>query len=293
MAVESSTGWGKWAGVCVICPTFLLLSVPGTCLAADPAAFYNQNCAACHSIGGGALVGPDLKDVVKRRDHAWLERFLENPQAVVDSGDAYARDLVEKSGGLVMPAVKGLNDAMADALLDYIDAQSNQGGKAASGQKTPEESFTADEVERGKEIVLGSRPLAGGGAPCISCHTVRGLSGLRGGRLGPDLTRSYERLRGAGNMQAWLSSPPTPTMQAVYRGHALQKAEIRALVAYFESGSKQDAANPAPQPSTPYLTFLLIGLGGSIAGLALMDGFWHRRFRAVRRPLVSNKRGRA
>lgn len=291
MPANPSHNWGKGRALCVISPTLLFLAATNVRAAEDPATFYSQNCAACHSIGGGAMVGPDLKDVLKRRDHAWLERFLKNPQAVVDSGDEYARDLVEQSGGLVMPAVKGLNDEMADALLDYIDAQSKPGQKAAPGKKA-EASFTADDVEQGKKIVLGSRSLAGGGAPCISCHTVQGLSGLGGGRLGPDLTRSYERLRGASNMQNWLASPPTPTMQTVYRGHALQPSEIRGLVAYFESAAKQDAANPAPQQAMPYLTFLLIGLGGSIAGLALMDGFWHRRFRAVRRPLVSNHRGR-
>ncbi|HYL37681.1 MAG TPA: cytochrome c [Bryobacteraceae bacterium] len=270
----------------------LALAATGAGLAQDPAAFYRKNCAACHSVGRGPMVGPDLKDVLNRRDRPWLVRFLENPKAIIDSGDAYARNLVAQSHGLIMPAVKGLDQANAEALLDFIGAQSKQAQQSSSGKNAPEERpFTAAEVEHGKEIVLGSRPLGGGGAPCMSCHTLRDLPGLGGGKLGPDLTRSYERLGGRTNMSAWLRSPPTRTMQAVYRSHAFQPAEILSLVAYFESASKQDAANPAAPQGRPFLTFLVIGLGGSLIGLVFLDEFWRNRFRAVRRPLVARKRG--
>ena len=33
---------------------------------------FKTKCAACHTIGGGKLVGPDLKEVTTRRDDAWL-----------------------------------------------------------------------------------------------------------------------------------------------------------------------------------------------------------------------------
>ena len=293
MSNDPSARWGKcpipahrWA----IVPTIFVLA-SGTILAQDPAAFYRQNCAACHSIGGGPRVGPALKDVSARRDRAWLARFVENPRAVIDSGDVYARDLVAKSHGLVMPAVKGLDQSKTEALLDYIDAQSKPGTDASGQKAAAERAFTAADVERGQEIVLGIRRLSGGGAPCISCHTLRDLPGLGGGRLGPDLTRSYERLGGASSLKGWLGSPPTPTMQAAYRSHAFTPGEVLALVAYFESASRQDAAHPAPKRSPPFLTSLLIGLGGSLVGLVLLDEFWRKRFRAVRRPLVAKRKG--
>ena len=293
MATDGAVRWGIWRiPVCawVIFPTAILLA-EGAASAQDTATFYRKNCGACHSIGGGPRVGPDLKDVSARRDRAWLARFLENPKAVIDSGDAYARELVAKSHGLVMPAVNGLDQAKAEALLDYIEAQSKPGQSASAKPAVQERPFTPVEVERGKEIVLGRHPLVNGGAPCISCHTLRDLAGLGGGRLGPDLTRSYERLGGRNSMKGWLASPPTPTMQAAYRSHAFTPGEIDALLAYFESASKQDAAHPAPRPLPPFLTTLLIGLGGSLVGLVLLDEFWRKRFRAVRRPLVSNRKG--
>ena len=294
MANDRVALWGKWrtpVQTWVLIPTvFFLVQLAG--LAQDAAALYRQNCAACHSIGGGPRVGPDLKDISARRDRAWLVRFVENAKAVVDSGDPYARDLVAKSHGMVMPPMKALDDAKTSALLDYIEAQSKPGQPVASAAKTANERpFTAADAARGKEIFLGSHPLAAGGAPCISCHTLHDLPGLGGGRLGPDLTRSYERLGGAGSMKGWLASPPTPTMQAAYRAHAFTPGEINALVAYFESAAKQDAANAAPKHPKPLLTALLIGLGGSLVGLVLLDEFWRKRFRAVRRPLVANGKG--
>ena len=305
VASELDIRWGKWRTsmrVGAILLTIYAVACSGTASAQDPSAFYNENCAACHTIGGGAGVGPDLKDLSSRRDRAWLIRFLQNPEAVINSGDAYARGLVAKSGGLVMPEVKGLDQSKAEALLDYIDAQSKPANDAGSTKKAvAERPFTAGDVERGKEIVLGRRALAGGGASCVSCHTLHDLSGLGGGRLGPDLTRSYERMGGTNGMKSWLSSPPTPTMQAAYRTHAFTSDEILALVAYFESSSKQETAHSAPSHLRPWLLrpwllrpwllSLLIGIGGSLVGLVLLDEFWRKRFRAVRRPLVARKKG--
>ena len=285
--------WGKSRSIgrlWGLFPALLLLAPIATCQ--DTAAFYQKNCAACHSIGGGPRVGPDLINLLQRRDRAWLVRFMENPKSVVDSGDEYARNLVTASHGLVMPAVAGLDAAKADALLDFIGAGSKQGAMTSSlAPSAAERPFTAVDIERGRELVLGHRSLDAGGAACISCHNVSGLAGMGGGRLGPDLTHVYGRLGGTTGMKGWLASPPTPTMQAAYRTHALTRAEIRSLVAYFESASKQAPSQAAPTQGRPFLSFLLIGLGGSLAGMVLLDGIWHKRFRAVRRPLVAKRKG--
>src|SRR5690348_8888300 len=69
--------WGIWripAWPWVIFPTIFVLGQFSTAEAQDMASFYKKNCAACHSIGGGAMVGPDLAGVQQRRDRAWLVR---------------------------------------------------------------------------------------------------------------------------------------------------------------------------------------------------------------------------
>src|SRR5512142_1749462 len=68
---------------------------------ADDAAFFQQNCATCHTIGGGRLTGPDLKDLAQRRDRAWLANWLQNPTAVVNSGDPYAQKILQDARGVV------------------------------------------------------------------------------------------------------------------------------------------------------------------------------------------------
>ncbi len=258
----------------------------------DTAAFFQQNCGACHSIGGGRLVGPDLQGVLQRKDRKWLLAFMENPQAALDSGGAYGKKILEESNGMVMPAVAGLDRAKAGELLDWIDAQSKPAGaspQAGTVPAPPEPSFKPADIAMGREIVLGTRTLANGGSPCISCHAFSGLPMLGGGSLGPDLTHEFKRLGGRRAVTGWLTAPATPTMQSVYKTRALQPEEILALTAYLESVSEtKDAA-----PTNGSRIFFLLGFGGCLMALVSMNFFWNKRFVAVRRPLVAGReRGR-
>ncbi len=268
----------RW-GLCLI-----FSSLIGVAYAQDAAKFYKQNCAACHSVGGGKRIGPDLKDVTARQSREWLVRFLEDPQAVAASDDVYARKIVAESHGMIMPKIGGVDSARAEELLTFIESESSGGGSQSPNTVPAEASFTASEVARGREIVLGSKPLSNGGPACISCHTLSGLAAPGGGRLGPDLTHCYDRFGGRRNLTAWLTSPATPTMQAVYQAQPLQRDEIVALSAYFEAQSKQ------PVKARRQSTFVLLGICGSLASLVLLDGVWRGRLRAVRRPLVARRR---
>src|SRR6185503_7834515 len=64
---------------------------------------FSNHCAACHTIGGGDRIGPDLKGVTSARDHAWLDRFIREPEQVRASGDAIARTLSARFKPAVMP----------------------------------------------------------------------------------------------------------------------------------------------------------------------------------------------
>ncbi|MFV1998590.1 MAG: c-type cytochrome, partial [Acidiferrobacterales bacterium] len=63
---------------------------------------FQAKCAACHTIGGGRLVGPDLAGVTDKRTPAWLENFVQSSQSLVNSGDAEAVALFEEFSGIVM-----------------------------------------------------------------------------------------------------------------------------------------------------------------------------------------------
>jgi mono/diheme cytochrome c family protein len=133
--------------------------------------------------------------------------------------------------------------------------------------------FTADDVTRGEELFLGHRPLANGGQACITCHSVNRGEAREGGRIGPPLTKVYERLGGRPALSAHLWAPTTPTMRPTYRQHNLESDEVLVLTAYLEDADRHAAEAASPLP----LTFLLLSLGGTVLVLAAFGTFWGRR----------------
>lgn len=258
--------------------------------AQEAADYFKRNCANCHTIGGGRLTGPDLKNVGARKDREWLVRFLLNPKAVIDSGDSYAQQLLEESRGVLMPVTPDLTAERAESLLQLIEAESKRERSqfASVASAIPDRPFTPAEIEKGREMFVGYRPLAKGGASCLSCHTVAGLTPIDGGGLGPDLTHVWAKLQGRKGLAAWLASPPTATMKPIYVGrnssqptHPLTDDEILHLIAFLESVKVGRV-----EVSSARFNFFLLGLAGAGGGFVLFDFLWRRRFRAVRRPLV-------
>lgn len=96
-------------------------------------------CAACHTIGGGKLIGPDLKGVTERRDEAWLIKFIQNSQAMIQAGDEIAVQLFEEYNKIPMPP-NNLSDDEVKTLLNYIK-------NFEAGEATKEEVIEEKEVE--------------------------------------------------------------------------------------------------------------------------------------------------
>jgi mono/diheme cytochrome c family protein len=251
-----------------------------------PSDQFRQSCASCHTIGGGRLVGPDLKNVTQRKDRAWLTNFVQNPRAAIDAGDAYALQLQHEAQGVVMPTL-GLDAGRIEAMLAFLDAESKLPRSQFAGMQVSDRPFTPQDVVAGRALFTGAQRLKNGGPACISCHTIRGLGGLSGGRLGPDLTLAYERLQGRKGLTAWLTNPASPTMMPIFKPTPIDPNEILPLVAMLESTAKQGGQDD----STARLNFALIGVGGLVAGLVALDSVWKRRLRGVRRALLERNRG--
>ncbi|MEW6073771.1 MAG: c-type cytochrome [Planctomycetota bacterium] len=245
--------------------------------------FFRQNCFSCHTIGGGRLVGPDLRDVGQRQDRDWLVRFILDPQGMIDRGDPYAQKLLQEARGVRMPTVPGITRERAEGLLNMIERESALEKSQFAGLQVSDRPFTPEDFAAGRQLFVGTRGLQNRGPACIACHTVRGIEGLGGGRLGPDLTRVYERIGGRTPLAAWLMGPATTTMRPVFLDHPLTAEEILPLVAFFERAAQQ----PTEDDSVAPLNFFLIGLGAAVLAFAALDGLWRRRFRAVRRPLAA------
>lgn len=251
-------------------------------VAQDPAADFRQNCMSCHTIGGGRLTGPDLKNVDQRKDRDWLARFIMDPRAIIDSGDPYAQEILRDSRNAIMPTLPGMTRARANSLLDLIAEESKLEKSQFAGVQLSDRPFTEADAERGLKIFLGRVPLASGGPSCISCHTAHDIGALGGGTLAPDLTTVFERYEGRKALSTWLTAPATPTMQSVYRQTPLESEEILSLVAYFQSTLQRNPDDSA----TSRLNFVLLGLGGTIVLLGVFDVIWRGRLKSVRRMLV-------
>ena len=254
--------------------------------AQEAVATFRQSCMSCHTVGGGRLVGPDLKNVEERQNRDWLVGFIMDPKGMLAAGDPYALKLKDEAAGVVMPPIVGMTRDRAEAILDLIAAESALEASQFAGLDIGDEPFSLADMQLGKAIFRGDVRLENGGPSCLSCHTVGGLGGLGGGRLGPDLTRVYERLQGRKNLASWLLAPATETMQPIYAKASLTNEEILPLVAYLE----EEARTGKEDTTTSQVVFLLLGLGGAVLGFVAADSIWSGRLRGVRSSLVRGVR---
>src|SRR5215510_454789 len=85
---------------------------------------FESKCLACHTIGEGKKLGPDLAGVTKRRDQAWLTRWLKEPEKMLET-DPVAKAMLKEHNNVPMPN-QSLSDVEIRQYLKYfqwIDAQ--------------------------------------------------------------------------------------------------------------------------------------------------------------------------
>ncbi len=245
-----------------------------------PAAYFEQNCSSCHSVGGGASVGPDLKNVTQRASSRhWLVEFIRNPEAKIALKEPYATKLVSEAQGMVMPGFPDLTEEFGEALLEYIDQQSAK----ASVSSAP--AVAGDEA-RGREIFLGKRRLANGAAACIACHQASGLP-VAGGRLGPNLSDVHQKLGGDRGLSSWLHSPPTTLMATIFRAAPLTSNEAADLTAFLRASTE----NARQLNEAPLRRVQAFGLGGSLLAFVIAGVVWRKRLSGVRRQLLGKRGG--
>jgi len=246
---------------------------------------FATNCSGCHTIGGGPLLGPDLKGLSERQSREWLVDWMMDPVGVLLGGDPYALELQRAARGAMMSPTPGMNEARAHQLLDYIDAQSLL-ERPSSPEEPAEQPLSPEEAAQGRDLFVGVSLPKNGAPACIACHTVSGLGSLGGGRLGPDLTHAYGRLGGRQGLIPWLGAVPSATMRPIFQEHPLAEEEIIALVAFLKDETESDG----PENQAAMVNFLLLGLAGAAVLLALFDRIWNRRFTGVRKPLVKERK---
>ena len=247
--------------------------------AQEPAKFYDDNCSPCHAIGGPPGGAPDLKDLSRRRDHAWLVKFILDPEAMART-DAAAAALVKQYDGVVMPAADGLTPQLVEGLLRHIAGATTPPPAPAAAAR----AASAEDVEAGHEWYDGRRPLSAGGPACVSCHRTPSVGRFGGGALGPDLTQAHRRLGGTAAVVKWLGNPPTRVMRGIFRTHPLSGEEAFAMSAFLADESSHEGTGARSG------LFVVSGAAAALAAMAAMAAVWSRRLRSVRRRVVAAAR---
>ena len=80
---------------------------------------FATRCAACHTIGNGDKIGPDLLGVTNVRDLNWLRRTIREPDKLVAEKDPIATALFKQYKEVQMPRLN-LAEADIDVLIDFM-----------------------------------------------------------------------------------------------------------------------------------------------------------------------------
>jgi hypothetical protein len=229
---------------------------------------FKKICAACHTIGGGRLVGPDLMGVNERRSPEWLLKFIASSQTVVQSGEPTAVALF-KEFNMVMPDAP-YSAAEITEILAFIGSKSGSQDVAVA---TTARAATPEEIRTGQQLFEGTIRLTNGGAPCNSCHHVANDAVIGGGILAKELTTVFSRLGGPG-IHAILGSPPFPVMEQAFKDRPLTEEEIVALVGFLQDADQHHAFQ---QPRDFGFKLFYSGFAGLVPLVGLYAFVWRRR----------------
>ena len=98
-------------------------NMEATAVPKEPAAVagklaFESKCLACHSVGQGKKLGPDIAGVTKRRTDEWLTRWLKSPDKMLQT-DPDAQAILKEYNNIPMPN-QGLSDTEIAQYLAYF-----------------------------------------------------------------------------------------------------------------------------------------------------------------------------
>ncbi|MBV6479195.1 MAG: hypothetical protein HGGPFJEG_01956 [Ignavibacteria bacterium] len=230
---------------------------------------FKQVCAACHTIGSGKLVGPDLANVHTRHTKEWIISFVKSSQSVIKSGDKYADSLFKAFNQVPMPDNPTLTNDQIEGIIAYITEKSS-----SPGTSTTKADLPPGDVHRGQELFVGNIRFANHGAACNSCHNVD-MSGLvSGGALGKDLTQVVSRISVTG-VQGVVAGLPFPQMKQAYESKPLTDQEIADVTAFLKEANDLSVSAQAGNDIGEKMLFG--GISGAVLLLFLFSLFWIKR----------------
>ena len=115
------TGIVFMVGLLITATAISVAAAPPSSSPEEGKTIFQQTCAACHTIGGGVRVGPDLEGVTKRREAAWLKVHIQSPSVHHDQNDPISVANRERFG-LRMPNL-GLAGEQVAAVIAFLEAE--------------------------------------------------------------------------------------------------------------------------------------------------------------------------
>lgn len=264
----------------------LLLALPPPASAGDSGkALYEEHCAACHTIGGGDSVGPDLKGVTDRRKAGWLGRVIAEPDRLTAESDPEQLALVKK-WGMEMPNL-GLSLENAWEIIEHIKGIHQPKKTAAAPSKAPvQEAKPAGSAADGRALFYGAKKLSAGGPACAACHSVSAGNMAAGGSFSVSLAKAFKKL-GANGIKAVLTSLPFPVKAAAFKGRAVTEGEIYDLAAFLE-----ETAKTAPEPGIGPKRLFFAGIIVAACTFVLIALVWSgRKKKGVKDDILSRQAG--
>jgi mono/diheme cytochrome c family protein len=231
---------------------------------------FQTRCGVCHTIGGGRLVGPDLKGIDERRSEDWIIAFVQHSQQMVAAGDPDAVAIFDEYNQIMMPD-QALYDEEIRGIIEYIRTAEPTG----PAQSVALGEATEEQILLGQQLFQGRVRFANGGPTCNSCHEVTHEAVLGGGVLARDLTAVHSRL-GAPGVKAVLGSPPFPVMQRAYQDKPLTDEEVLALAGFLQRADEEQALH---QPQEYGRNLFLAGVIGTAILLGLYTFLWSGRLK--------------
>jgi len=223
----------------------------------DGKILFDTNCKMCHSIGGGKIVGPDLKGINVKKSSEWFVKFVKDSKALIESGDEQAIAIFEEYLSMPMPP-SPLSEKEIASIYKYIVSTS----KPAKTAKAKTEPVIKGDATKGEQLFYGNISFGNGGVACVACHAA---GPKQGGTLAKDLTLS------AAAVKPMLEALPFPAMKVSYENNKLTKSEIGDITAYIEQTSRNSAA------PLPCIGFPVAGFLGSMLFLVFLKIYWRRR----------------
>ena len=91
----------------------------------DGASIFKKNCAVCHTIGKGKIVGPDLIGMDKKHDIKWLVKWVKSSQSLVKKNDPKAVQIFNDNNKMIMPD-QALTDDEVKAVVAFVGEETTK-----------------------------------------------------------------------------------------------------------------------------------------------------------------------